>query len=185
MTACPYPYAVEFYGAGVGAKGARTGDVLLTHGTGRISWAIRFGQSLRYSWQESSRNHAALVVSEDGRLAEALADGVVATHLNRYEGSDYWLVRVGMPDEDREQVKLFAEAVLAARWRYSWLTIASVIVQLLAGSTLAFSRASTAICSGFVSEALVRAGLVFPKPPHAMMPADLARFFSIPKEEEE
>jgi hypothetical protein len=33
----------------------------------------------------------------------------------------------------------------------------------------------TAICSGFVAEALVRTGVIFEKPPSHMMPADLAK----------
>ncbi len=40
-------------------------------------------------------------------------------------------------------------------------------------------RSGTAICSGFVCDALTRAGYIWPRPPISMMPADLARYFDV------
>jgi hypothetical protein len=46
-----------------------------------------------------------------------------------------------------------------------------------------FGLVGTAICSGFVAEALVRTGVIFEKPPSHMMPSDLAKSTSpLPKQ---
>jgi hypothetical protein len=42
-----------------------------------------------------------------------------------------------------------------------------------------YLRFSHTICSVFVSDALTRAGYVWPRPPFAMMPADLALYFDV------
>jgi hypothetical protein len=67
--------------------------------------------------------------------------------------------------------------VLSAPYRtqYGWLTIASIILTLLTNSRIVFGMIGTAVCSGFVAEALVRTGIIFDKPPSHMMPADLAQ----------
>ena len=72
---------------------------------------------------------------------------------------------------------VFAESVLSAPYRtqYGWLTIASIVLTLLTNSKLVFGMVGTAICSGFVAQALVRTGIIFDKPPSNMMPADLAQ----------
>ncbi len=75
----------------------------------------------------------------------------------------------------------FADSVLNTddRTEYGWPTILSIILTLLTGSRLVFGMAGTAICSGFVAEALVRAGEIFDKPPSHMLPADLASHYEI------
>jgi len=58
-------------------------------------------------------------------------------------------------------------------------TLLAIALQLSTGSRFGFARASTAICSGFVADALTRAGYIFERPPSFTMPADLAKLFSV------
>ena len=60
----------------------REGDFLLTHGKYTISRLIRFGQRLRYEERYARWNHAALVLSKEGRIAEALSRGVVENDIS-------------------------------------------------------------------------------------------------------
>lgn len=89
------------------------------------------------------------------------------------------LVRTGINDHDGEQVLKFARAVLDAKTRYGFVTFFGLALYCLTGTQLCIQQAGTAICSGFVSDALTRAGHVWPRPPFAMMPADLARYFDV------
>ena len=175
---------VERFKPGETAEGLETGDVVLTHGDYLTSKLIRFGQRLRFrgSRRAFARwNHVALVLDEEGNLGEALSRGVVRTNLSDYEGSDYHVVRIQCSATDRKQIAEFADAVLDAptRTRYGWVTIVSLFFTLALGSTFMFGQIGTAICSGFASEALVRMGATFPRPPAYMMPADLAEYFAV------
>lgn len=178
------PPAVEYFAAGESASELKTGYVVLTHGAGWTSKMIRFGQRLRFRgprWKYARWNHAALVLDAEGNLGEALSAGVVRTKLSKYEGTDYHLVRTQCAQADRDQIAEFAVAVLDApqRTKYGWFTIFSLFFTLAFGSTIMFGKIGTAICSGFVSEALVRTGAILPRPPAYMMPADLAEYFSV------
>ena len=170
------------YGPGESAETFATGDIVLTHGDYWTSRIIRFGQRLRFRGARrryAHWNHVALVLDEHGNLGEALSDGVVETHISKYEGTEYHLVPVQCSDEDRTQIAVFATAVLHApsRTKYGWVTIASLFFTLTLGSKLVFGKIGTAICSGFACEALVRTGAIFPRPPAYMMPADVAEYF--------
>jgi hypothetical protein len=172
------PITTEFYPENQTAEEMHEGDFLLTRGDYLVSRLIRFGQRLRHEERYAQWNHAVLVLSKDGRIAEALSKGVVENHISKYHGKRYYLVRLqGVRDEDRNQMMAFAASVLESsdRTEYGWLTIASIILTLLTSSRLVFGMAGTAICSGFVAEALVRTGIIFDKPPSHMMPADLAK----------
>jgi hypothetical protein len=174
--------AVEHYPGGATASGLAAGHVLLTHGTHWPSRIIQFGQRLRFVRSRRPYafwNHVALVLDERGDLAEALSAGVVRTNIERYHDVDYELVRVECSAEDRHQIVAFADSVLQARESYGWWTIAGLAVTLLTGSRFVFGRVGTAICSGFACSALVRAGLIFDRPPDFMMPADLAEHFGV------
>lgn len=174
--------SVERFGAGASAGGLRPGDLVFTHGTHWPARLIRFGQRLRFTgpcapfayW-----NHVALVLGPSGDLAEALSSGVVRTNIAKYERTDYDLVRVESSAEDEGEILLFAESVLAARWRYGWVTIVGLALTLLTGSRFTVGRVGTAICSGFAAEALVRNGSIFARPPAYMMPADLAEHYGV------
>ena len=183
-TTAPREATVERFGPGESADDLETGFIVLTHGDHWTSRMIRFGQRLRFrgSRNKFARwNHVALVLDADGNLGEALSDGVVRTNLSKYEGTDYHLVRVECAAADREQIGAFAASVLDSpqRTHYGWLTIVSLFFTLGFGSKMMIGKIGTAICSGFASEALVRMGAIFPRPPAYMMHADLAEHFSV------
>jgi len=164
------------------AQTPRVGDFLLRGLTaqGPVSWAIKAGSWLRrYEPPYRRFSHAALVIGEDGTLAEALGRGVQRSPITKYELANYVLVRTAVGEHDQRQVPRFAEAVLSARTRYGFATIFGLGLYCLVGGQLCIQEAGTAICSGFVSDALARASYVWPRPPFAMMPADLARYFDV------
>lgn len=173
---------VTHHPPGLTAAGPRVGDFLLTGVTsqGVVSWAIKTGSWLRGFEPPYRRfSHTALLISEEGELAEALGGGVKRTHMSKYEAADYVLVRTAVDDHDAAQVLEFAESVLDSRTRYGFATIFGLALYCLTGAQLCIQLAGTAICSGLVSDALTRAGFVWARPPFAMMPADLARHFDV------
>lgn len=156
------------------------GDFLLTRGHGPVSRMIRFGERLRihgddrrYAWF----NHAALVVSPDGDLVEALGAGVVRTHASKYRASDYVVVRTHAAPHDVRQVLAFADWVVAHRARYGFLTLFSLALTMLTGSKLTFFVDGRYICSGFVARAMERTGTLFDRDPVHITPADLAKYY--------
>jgi len=177
--------SVTHHPPGDTAATPQVGDILLTgvRSQGVFSWAIKIGSWLRrYDAPYRRFSHAVLVISDDGSIAEALSRGVVRGHLSKYEAANYVLVRVNVEPHDQRQVLEFAESVLAARTRYGFATIFGLALFCLSGAQLCIQQAGTAICSGFVSDALTRAGHTWPRPPFAMMPADLAQYFDVRSE---
>jgi hypothetical protein len=174
--------SVTHHPPGESAEDLRVGDFLLTglKAQGIVSWAIKLGALLRgYPRPFRRFSHAALVIASDGTLAEALAQGVVRSPISKYAPADYAIVRTGVDEHDAHELLAFADAVLAARTRYGFATFVGLGLYCLTGAQVCIQQAGTAICSGFVSDALTRAGYVWPRPPFAMMPADLARFFDV------
>ena len=178
----PEPATVTLCPKGETAPNPQPGDFLLTgvKAQGIVSWAIKTGAWLRrYEKPYRRFSHTALVIADDGTLAEAVAKGVVRTPLAHYDKADYVLVRTHVVDHDRAQILEYAESVLEARWKYGFPTFAGLALYCLTGAGVCIQSAGTAICSGFVSDALTRAGYVWPRPPFSMMPADLARYFDV------
>lgn len=177
--------SVTHHPPGSTATAPQIGDILLTgvRSQGLFSWAIKVGSWLRrYDPPYRRFSHAVLVISEDGSIAEALFSGVKEGNLSKYDKANYVLVRVQVQPHDQAQVLEFAKSVLVARTRYGFMTIFGLAIFCLTGAQLCIQQAGTAICSGFVSDALTRAGHVWPRPPFAMMPADLAQYFDVVSE---
>jgi hypothetical protein len=165
------------------ATDLQVGDFLLTglKQQGIISRAVKVGSVLRgYDRPYQRFSHAALVISADGTLAEALAHGVCQNPISKYDPADYRIVRTHVDEHDQAQVLAFASSVLQSRENgYGYPTIAGLALYCLTGAQLCVQAAGTAICSGFVCDALTRAGFIWERPPFAMMPADLARHFNV------
>jgi MFS family permease len=131
-------------------------------------------------------SHAALVtqVDPDGTVwvTEALARGIKKRRM-KYPVDDYRHIPVPMTDEDREQVLEFARAVVDAKTRYGVVLFASLAVYCITvsipGPTLVLAESGTAICSGFVSDALTRTGIIWHREPYWQMPADIAAYFEV------
>jgi hypothetical protein len=163
------------------ASRLQVGDFLLTGviQQGFVSRAIKLGALLRGFPKPFRRfSHAALVIGPD-TLAEALGQGVVRSPISKYAPANYAIVRTHVDPHDQAQVLAFAEAVLDTRERYGFMTIAGLALYCLSGSSICVQKAGTAICSGFVSDALTRSSFIWPRPPFSMMPADLAQYFDV------
>jgi hypothetical protein len=159
------------------------GDFILTHNNGFQARLIRIGQSLRFWGQDRKYtrwNHTAMIVSSDGDIIEALGDGVVMNHLDKYRSTEYQLVKI---DEIVASAADRAQVIAFARWcldeSYDWLTIASIFLSLLTGCKFNFGFDGQCICSGLVARALERTNVIFERTPSHMTPADLAKKFSV------
>lgn len=165
----------------------KAGDVVLVASKSQswVSTAIRWGTVLRFPrrpelWRFT---HAALVVAGTARdrttIAEALSEGVRVRVLEQHYSPDQlraYATGDAMSDGDRQQVTDFAYSVVAARTGYGTWTFAGLAVYCATGTALCVQRAGTAICSGFVADALTRAGIPrkgWSRPPYACMPVHL------------
>lgn len=154
------------------------GDFILVETNHAASRFIRIGQSLRFHDKRYSRwNHVALVVSKDGDLVEALTTGVVRSHYSKYKNNSHRVIPTRCSHEDQMEILRYANSVVDARTKYGWATIVGLFFTLIFGSKFVIGRIGSAICSGLVSEALVRSGVIFDRPPYYMMPADLAQHY--------
>ena len=94
------------------------GDFILTHSNSFYGWLIRFGQRLRFRGEDRKYgwwNHAAVIVSTDGDLIEALNAGVRRTNITAYASTDYTLVHLqpSLADErDSQTDRCVRELVL-------------------------------------------------------------------------
>jgi uncharacterized protein YycO len=169
---------------GTTARALQTGDILLTgvKAQGLVSRAIKFGSWVRgYDKPYRRFSHAALVNGPE-HVTEARAHGVKVTPISDYKDNDYVIVRNDIGPEDKAQVRAFADAVLAAKTKYGFVTIIGLFIYCATGGGLCIQKTGTAICSGFVCDALTRAGFIWDRPPYAMMPADIAKHFDAHQE---
>jgi len=176
------------------------GDVILVRSIGLIPSLIRFGARVRYMGRLKALvwlakwvlriappdqptdpwyvSHAAVCVG-DG-LIEAQASGLQAVPLAKYDQAETVIVRLAelRPDvtaADRARLILFARAQLARHDRYGWLSIASIVLQLLTPARLDISIDGALICSAFAAQCLEHAGVVLAtRSSLTTMPADLA-----------
>ena len=153
----------------------RAGDFLLVHSTGVFPWLIRVGERLHFKGKGSQWSHAALIVSDDGKTIEAQARGVVASTVSAH--SVCQVVDSGLSDAGRQQVCRFAASCLGDE--YGYLTLASIVLDLLTPSFLTFRRPKTLICSELVARSLEHGGWICPDlDTSQVMPSDLCRWFT-------
>ncbi len=196
-------YSVTYHNPGQPALDVAPGDIILTHSTFWAGRIIRFGQRLR--WRGARKwaahwNHCALVVEGDSItdrrsypnggemyvlrpawIVEALGNGVERTCLNKYDDTEYAVVHMEVDAYplDTEQVLEFAHSVLSKRTHYGYWELLSLAGTLLTPKFLNFSTPGTMICSGFVAQALTRAGIIWAVDPTYAMPADIAEQFLV------
>lgn len=157
----------------------RPGDIIVTgaKSQGIVSWAIKLGQRLRgFNKEERQWSHCMLVLNE-ATFIEAAQKGVRLTSPAVLHDGDWELLETHVDEHDLAQIQAFCRAVLASKQTYGFWTFAGLALYCLTGSKLCVQRAGTSICSGLVSDALTRGQYVWPRPPYAMMPGDLYRFF--------
>jgi hypothetical protein len=157
-----------------------TGDfgVAGVNSQGWVSKLIKLGALVAGYPADARRfSHAFLIVSERGDIAEAVKRGVRPAHISKYDPNDIEIVRMNVDAHDQAQIQAFAKSVMDAKWRYGFLTFAACgfncLFAPLKWMPFSFSVSHTAICSGFVADALTRAGVIWSKPVEVMMPADL------------
>lgn len=184
----PKPYinccSVDYYEKGVQAPDFQPGDFILTRGKNWISWLIRFVQAVRFRGDDrifAFWNHAAIVVTEEGDLVEALGKGVAFTHISKYTPKEYILVRIEASEEDRIQAAKFAFSCLGSK--YGLLNFLSIGFCLLTGAKIIAGIDGTYICSALVARALERTDARFDKSPIRISPADLARYYHVGAEQ--
>ncbi len=154
---------ITYHGPGNRAVGLEVGDFILTRGENWYSKAIRFGQGFNRRVRNgpvTEINHAALSVGGDG-LSEALSDGIVRTNLEKYDDFYYAAIRLDLPYSDQLQIMRYVDASETGQVKYGWLTIVSLALTMATGCNLNFGVNGTMICSGYVGQALVRAGEIF------------------------
>lgn len=178
---------VQAYPAGWSAlvekEPPQPGDFILCHEHAWTSYLIRFGQWLRFHGERAKYahwSHSALIVSASGDLIEANSSGIERGHLDRYEGVEYHVVRLGeaiASDADRAQAVAFATACLGQP--YGFVTFASIALSLLTGLKFSFGFEGQQVCSGLVARALERTTCIFNRDPAHMTPGDLAEVFDL------
>jgi len=170
--------AVEQHGPGERMADPAPGDFILTHGGELFSQLIRIGQQLRFRGADQPYtfwNHAALVVSEDGAIVEALGSGVERRSIADYDPTQYTVVRITASAPDRAEAAAFAESCVGHP--YGWTTIVSIALSLLTGAKLSFGFNGQLICSGLVARSLERTTAIFEDEPSHIMPAQLAKLY--------
>lgn len=161
------------------------GDFLLGRADGRKHDLLRYGQRRRLPPDDvhyAEYTHAALVVSRDGDLIEAVGTGVRSAALLDYvvRGEPYQVVSIAASEEDRRRVVEFAQRALAERAPYSRLAVLTVVLWAFTDSRLTVFRDGSYTCSGLVATALERTSAWFGTNPARVMPAQLAAFFGAP-----
>lgn len=161
------------------------GDVVLGRAHGWKHRIIRWGQARRLDVDDrvfAGYTHAAIVVSADGDLVEAVGEGVQRSSLTRYviDKDIYQVVRIEIPDEARERVVEFAQWAAGARAPYASLATVCTTVWAFTGSRLMFFMDGSFTCSGLVAAALERMGARFEVNAARVTPAQLAVMFGAP-----
>jgi hypothetical protein len=163
------------------ATAVEPGDFLLSRAHGFKHKMIMWGQGLRISVAADrvyrSYTHAALVVSPDGGLIEAVGSGVRRSHLKDYVGEYYEIVHITASPEDRAQAVGVAEAALGRKARYNGLATVSIALWAFTGSPLIFFIDGEYTCSGLVARAMLAIGAVFSVDAAKVTPAQLAIYF--------
>ena len=154
------------------------GDFILTYNKGLVPNLIRFGQRLKYKSSDTAKwNHAAIIVSQDGDIIEAMSRGIRRSHISAY--GEKVIVDSAASPADRAQMVQFANYCADTREKYGFVTFISIAVTLLSRLRMQVSTKHTHICSGLVADALTRSGVIWDQSPDFVMPADLAKKFNL------
>lgn len=170
---------VRYYPPGELPASYAPGSMFLTSGNHKMSRAIQAAQRLRSPAHYAKWNHGGIVTHEHGQMVESLEFGPEVEHMEKYRGTWVAVITPEIHPHDLEQLEAYVGSVLAAKWGYSYLSIVCILISLLTGSKLNFSRTSTIICTGLICDAYTRLGYVWPKPAAFMRPDDVAAFFDV------
>ncbi len=171
---------IERYGPGEDATRFDPGDFILAHRNHLLARLISQAQKRRFTGVDAPFahwSHAALVVGTDGSLVEAESMGVVRSPISKYHDGEYHLVRLGseLSASGRAGAVSYAEGQVGQAFGY--LSLLGAGIHLIFGTPMRWMRKNHQICSGLVTRALQRGGLVPQLDPVLTLPADLAKVF--------
>jgi len=154
---------VERYGPGEVATRFDPGDFILAHRHNPMASLISLAQKLRFN----------------GALVEAESSGVTRSPISRYSDDTFHLVRLGseLSAEGRKRAVDYTNAQVGQGFGY--LAGFGAVIFLLTGLPLRPARRNHQICSGLVVRALQKGGLLKGDDPDLMLPADLAKMYSV------
>jgi hypothetical protein len=168
-----------YYPVGKLPESVSPGDFLLSRrDKAFMGKCIRFFQRFKLAPEHAKWSHAMLSLGGD-MVQEALEWGQERNSLETYRDAELLHVQIEAPYHDVMQMMAFADSCYYHKRTYGYMTIVSLMISLVTDNKLMFSKAGTAICSGFVAEALVRAGYIFAQPPDYVTPGDLAVFAAL------
>lgn len=176
------------------------GDLLLCRSNGLVGALIRFGERVRvHGWQVALEravrvlagqkipeapddpswcNHVAVYVG-DGQVIEALAKGL---QLNPVGTRDHVVAPLcnalpAVGEAERQALLDFAHAQLGRHDRYGWLSIVSIVLQILTPAKLDVSWDGALICSAFGAQCWEHSGVtLWTRSSLTTMPSDFWRF---------
>lgn len=160
---------------------AQPGDLVLCHGSGFVSLAIRIGQRLRTQKRFCYWNHVAVLTdngSDGWWVVEAGGRGVARNALDGPGRHEYVVVDSGVDEAHRSQVVAFANSEISDP--YGWLTIAAIVLDLLTPARLNLRRSGTWICSALAARAVEHGGRLYDDhDPFQVTPAELAQRYEV------
>jgi len=185
----PDELIIEHVPAWKTATAVEPGDFVLSRAHGVKHKIIKWGQGLRIT-NSADRcyrdyTHAALVVSADGDIIEAVGSGVRRNNLEAFVPRTYEVVHITASDEDRAQAVAVAVDALGRHARYNGLATISITLWAFTGSRLIFFTDGAFTCSGLVARAMLAIGAVFSVDATRVTPAQLAIYFNAPRPLEE
>lgn len=162
------------------------GDLLLCRSKGIVGVLIRFGERTRvHGWRialgravrvlfhrsvdegpddPAWTNHVAVYVG-GGQVIEAVAKGLQLASVEKYGPDVHVVARLANADPgiglvERQALVEFAHAELDRHTSYGWLSIASIVLQLLTPTKLDVSWDGAVICSAFGAQCWEHSGVV-------------------------
>ena len=170
---------VRTFGPGEHCEDAKPGDILLVRHSGLISWAIRFGQRLRFRGtrrQYAWCNHAAVIVvgGPNALLVEQAARGGRVVTLSTYVAEEYAVITLAI--DTAAPVTDFAASTVGDR--YGWPTILAAVIYCVTGLRIDLGFGNWMICSVATSEAM-KVGGVLVAPIFDQLPADIAAMCNV------
>ena len=177
------------YSQGKHCMNAEPGDIILVHRKGFLSSAIRLGQRLYY-WRKRLLGHSeyakeyctwnhACVVVEGGPNAvvvEMAARGGVRTDLATYNAERYVHIVCHATAEQKKAATDFAFYCVFIK--YGFLTIVGITLGVVIPWNITLGTSSL-ICSAATSLSARCMGLIPDGNDNSVMPADIARYFSV------
>lgn len=155
------------------------GDILLVDDwSGPTDWLgslIRDGERARGD-SDDVWTHSALIVSEDGDIVEALAQGVRRTHISKYAHVQTEILPLGVPADDPRRAFAIRYALAQQGDGYGYVDFISLAFSVLFSNRWSTHRDGHPICSEICArgtESVTDHGYHYA--PERVMPGDLER----------